>query len=260
MRQCGLEKAGVEETLNNTEQDLACWRFEALKCRCIILNREQLLEDNKIPFGTEMQSIHQQVRMMEAQQPRPMMPNARPTVLPVPAVHTDNENLNVSSCTPKSPINRRPLSTEHSIKATQVCTRAIKTESTKIESIEAPQMELAIADDVAERGQLNEMSMAPRSAETQSTKEPLKEISDRQHISVDVKLEQPQPKAGLRPVAIDTLIVPRTTSVKTDEQKCVQRAVVKTEECAAGQEHKLANTANIRRIFVKSKKPTIYPN
>lgn len=63
-----LQKASLEETLFNSEQELAKqvlqffwlliffnvlsfrWRFEALKSRCILINRETILEENKIPF------------------------------------------------------------------------------------------------------------------------------------------------------------------------------------------------------------------
>lgn len=47
---CMLKKAELEETLMLTQKDLAKWRFEALKSRCVILDREGILEDHKIAF------------------------------------------------------------------------------------------------------------------------------------------------------------------------------------------------------------------
>lgn len=84
LRQCRLHKAAVEEQLNNVELELARWRFEALKSRCLIINREQLLEDAGIAFDADAAvapAIVQLARRME-QQPdvRPQMQLVRPKI------------------------------------------------------------------------------------------------------------------------------------------------------------------------------------
>ncbi|XP_055919820.1 protein Spindly [Eupeodes corollae] len=45
-----IQKGILEEKLRNSQQELAKWRFEALKLRCILIDRESLLTDNKIEF------------------------------------------------------------------------------------------------------------------------------------------------------------------------------------------------------------------
>ncbi|KAL9914091.1 uncharacterized protein ACN2A1_001231 isoform 1-T1 [Glossina fuscipes fuscipes] len=45
-----LQRASLEEQLRNALQDMASWRFESLKSRCVLLNREYLLNEHKIPF------------------------------------------------------------------------------------------------------------------------------------------------------------------------------------------------------------------
>ncbi|XP_037810802.1 protein Spindly [Lucilia sericata] len=45
-----IQKASLEEQLRNAQQDMARWRFESLKSRCILIDREHLLTENKINF------------------------------------------------------------------------------------------------------------------------------------------------------------------------------------------------------------------
>ncbi|XP_037958279.1 protein Spindly [Teleopsis dalmanni] len=45
-----LKKASLEEQLRNSQQEMARWRFETLKHRCILLDRENLLTENNIAF------------------------------------------------------------------------------------------------------------------------------------------------------------------------------------------------------------------
>ncbi|XP_055837772.1 protein Spindly [Episyrphus balteatus] len=45
-----IQKGILEEKLRNSQQELAKWRFEALKLRCILIDRETLLTDNHIEF------------------------------------------------------------------------------------------------------------------------------------------------------------------------------------------------------------------
>lgn len=86
LRQCRLQKAAVEEQLNNVELELARWRFEALKSRCLIIHREQLLEDSGIAFdadATVAPAIVQQARRMESMADvRPQMQLVRPKIEP----------------------------------------------------------------------------------------------------------------------------------------------------------------------------------
>lgn len=45
-----IQKGILEEKFRNSQQELAKWRFEALKLRCILIDRESLLTDNRISF------------------------------------------------------------------------------------------------------------------------------------------------------------------------------------------------------------------
>ncbi|XP_023296427.2 protein Spindly [Lucilia cuprina] len=45
-----IQKASLEEQLRNAQQDMARWRFESLKSRCILIDREHLLTENNIKF------------------------------------------------------------------------------------------------------------------------------------------------------------------------------------------------------------------
>lgn len=51
---CRMQKAVLDESFQNSQKELAKWRFEALKSRCIIIERETLLEENNIPFATKI--------------------------------------------------------------------------------------------------------------------------------------------------------------------------------------------------------------
>lgn len=56
------------------------WRFEALKSRCIIANRESLLEDNKIPFGARISDIENRIRQIDNENVSPNIV-CRPSML-----------------------------------------------------------------------------------------------------------------------------------------------------------------------------------
>ncbi|KAH8324383.1 hypothetical protein KR074_006448 [Drosophila pseudoananassae] len=45
-----IQKAGLEEQVRSVQQEMARWRFESLKSRCVIIDRENLLTEHKIAF------------------------------------------------------------------------------------------------------------------------------------------------------------------------------------------------------------------
>ncbi|EDV99147.1 protein Spindly [Drosophila grimshawi] len=45
-----IQKATVEEQMRNVQQEMARWRFESLKSRCVLIDRENLLMEHKIAF------------------------------------------------------------------------------------------------------------------------------------------------------------------------------------------------------------------
>ncbi|XP_017858698.1 PREDICTED: protein Spindly [Drosophila arizonae] len=45
-----IQNATLEEQLRNMQQDMARWRFESLKSRCVLIDRENLLMEHKIAF------------------------------------------------------------------------------------------------------------------------------------------------------------------------------------------------------------------
>lgn len=50
MHQCQLEKCNLNQILYTTQKELAQWRFQCLKHKCILIDRESLLESNNITF------------------------------------------------------------------------------------------------------------------------------------------------------------------------------------------------------------------
>lgn len=72
--------------------ELSCWRFEALKSRCTIIHREQLLEENGIEFEEKPLAAVEMARRLDAK------PDTRPTMEPKPSrridtVRTDRKPL-----------------------------------------------------------------------------------------------------------------------------------------------------------------------
>ncbi|KAH8413204.1 hypothetical protein KR009_008775 [Drosophila setifemur] len=45
-----IQKAGLEEQVRSVQQEMARWRFESLKSRCVLIDRENLLTEHKIGF------------------------------------------------------------------------------------------------------------------------------------------------------------------------------------------------------------------
>ncbi|TMW54858.1 hypothetical protein DOY81_000091 [Sarcophaga bullata] len=71
-----IQKASLEEQLRNAQQDMARWRFESLKSRCILLDREQLLTENNISFNSIM-AIEYNISEKEQQEARPRIVSSR---------------------------------------------------------------------------------------------------------------------------------------------------------------------------------------
>lgn len=63
--------ANTEETLRNMQDEMARWRFEALKLRYLILNREALLEANGVAFETDVPNITQHINKMNPASHKP---------------------------------------------------------------------------------------------------------------------------------------------------------------------------------------------
>ncbi|XP_059221975.1 protein Spindly [Stomoxys calcitrans] len=68
-----LQMACLEEHHRNSQQDLARWRFEALKSRCLLLDREHLLTEHKIDFKP--------VHAVEFHIPEKQLNEARPRIV-----------------------------------------------------------------------------------------------------------------------------------------------------------------------------------
>ncbi|XP_034474198.1 protein Spindly [Drosophila innubila] len=45
-----IQKATIDEQMRNVQQEMARWRFESLKSRCVLIDRENLLTEHKITF------------------------------------------------------------------------------------------------------------------------------------------------------------------------------------------------------------------
>ncbi|XP_073822463.1 spindle apparatus coiled-coil protein 1 spindly [Musca autumnalis] len=71
-----LQKANLEEQQRNSQQDLARWRFEALKSRCLLMDREHLLTENKIEFKP-VHSFEFHIGEKEQNEARPRIVSSR---------------------------------------------------------------------------------------------------------------------------------------------------------------------------------------
>ncbi|XP_017110690.1 protein Spindly [Drosophila elegans] len=59
-----IQKAGLEERMRSVQQEMARWRFESLKSRCVLIDRENLLTEHKIAFKP-MQAMEFDIREAE---------------------------------------------------------------------------------------------------------------------------------------------------------------------------------------------------
>ncbi|XP_065355908.1 protein Spindly [Calliphora vicina] len=118
-----IQKASLEEQLRNALQDMARWRFESLKSRCILMDREHLLIENKISFKP-IQAIEYNITEKEQEAAKPRIVSNRRS-------STFEKIVERRSMTPsKVPIKQEfssPL--QHSIKDNSITkTPTIKTE------------------------------------------------------------------------------------------------------------------------------------
>ncbi|ALC38844.1 Spindly [Drosophila busckii] len=61
-----IQKASLEQQLRNVQQDMARWRFESLKSRCVLIDRENRLTEHKISFKP-MQSMEFDIKEAQLQ-------------------------------------------------------------------------------------------------------------------------------------------------------------------------------------------------
>ncbi|KAL9930646.1 spindle apparatus coiled-coil protein 1 spindly isoform 1-T2 [Glossina fuscipes fuscipes] len=85
-----LQRASLEEQLRNALQDMARWRFESLKSRCVLLNREYLLNEHKIPFEP-MQALDFHITHKEQEEARPRIINRPKNDLLKPTAIAESE-------------------------------------------------------------------------------------------------------------------------------------------------------------------------
>ncbi|EDW76425.1 uncharacterized protein Dwil_GK14670 [Drosophila willistoni] len=76
-----IQKAAEEEQMRNVQQQMARWRFECLKSRCVVIDRENLLTEHKISFKS-MQAMEFNIKEEELKvaQPRIVPKRHNPTV------------------------------------------------------------------------------------------------------------------------------------------------------------------------------------
>lgn len=105
-----------------TSTDVAFrWRFEALKSRCIIANRESLLEDNKIPFGA-VSDIDKKARQIDRENVSPnivcrpsMLGFKRRSITRTQSPQTSSTEEKIVEAVPKSePLSPDPIDIKNS--------------------------------------------------------------------------------------------------------------------------------------------------
>lgn len=94
LRTCRLQKSTAEETLHNVTQDMAKWRFEALKSRCVIINRETLLEEKKIPFDDDKENISKMAQRLDNSMAQPNIVDASACILR-PTTYPKRQSINL---------------------------------------------------------------------------------------------------------------------------------------------------------------------
>lgn len=110
LKTCRLQKSTAEETLHNVTQDLARWRFEALKSRCIIINRETLLEEHKIAFDTEPGKIAKMAQRMDTPQVQPNIVDASSCILRPTNPNPSTKRLSLLEIKEEHHIKQEPVS------------------------------------------------------------------------------------------------------------------------------------------------------
>uniref|UniRef100_A0A0A1WGE9 Protein Spindly n=1 Tax=Zeugodacus cucurbitae TaxID=28588 RepID=A0A0A1WGE9_ZEUCU len=72
-----IQKASLEEQLRNVQQQMTRWRFEALKTRCVLLDREDILTEKGIAFKP-IRAIEFNIDQKEQETARPRIVHASP--------------------------------------------------------------------------------------------------------------------------------------------------------------------------------------
>ncbi|XP_020799209.1 early endosome antigen 1 [Drosophila serrata] len=81
-----IQKAGLEDQMRSVQQEMARWRFESLKSRCVLIDRENLLTEHKIGFKPmQAMEFNIQEEELKAALPRIATPLAPATPLEMPA-------------------------------------------------------------------------------------------------------------------------------------------------------------------------------
>ncbi|XP_017038524.1 protein Spindly [Drosophila kikkawai] len=79
-----IQKAGLEDQMRSVQQEMARWRFESLKSRCVLIDRENLLTEHKIGFKPmQAMEFNIQEEELKAALPRiatPLAVNAPPEI------------------------------------------------------------------------------------------------------------------------------------------------------------------------------------
>ncbi|XP_064541867.1 protein Spindly [Drosophila montana] len=73
-----IQKATLEEQMRNVQQEMARWRFESLKSRCVLIDRESLLSEHKITFKP-MQAMEFDIKEAQLQAALPRIVSVTPT-------------------------------------------------------------------------------------------------------------------------------------------------------------------------------------
>ncbi|XP_016962201.1 protein Spindly [Drosophila biarmipes] len=73
-----IQKAGLEERMRSVQQEMARWRFESLKSRCVLIDRENLLTEHKIGFKP-MQAMEFNIKEAELKAALPRIVSVLPS-------------------------------------------------------------------------------------------------------------------------------------------------------------------------------------
>ncbi|KAH8352368.1 hypothetical protein KR084_003646 [Drosophila pseudotakahashii] len=73
-----IQKAGLEERMRSVQQEMARWRFESLKSRCVLIDRENLLTEHKIGFKP-MQAMEFNIKEAELKAALPRIVSVAPS-------------------------------------------------------------------------------------------------------------------------------------------------------------------------------------
>ncbi|XP_034099683.1 protein Spindly [Drosophila albomicans] len=100
-----IQKATIEEQLRNVQQEMVRWRFESLKSRCVLIDRENLLTEHKISFK-QVKAMEFDIKEAELKAALPRIVSALPTPTSSPLIATTATEV-ISLITPL----KTPLST-----------------------------------------------------------------------------------------------------------------------------------------------------